>query len=193
MFVDSIALVALSALTLVSAQSTSNSTFTIDPTSVTDVDKSTWCGAQTDSCSTLCGTPLINNCDTTSLNFECECVGGNFPDMNKFMNTVPWFVCERLQDNCIVANENNAAGQKNCTATYKSKCGTESPNDHQGEGASSGTSSSSTAPSSTAGPQSTSAPTSSVSKGVAAAPTAHIQHLGNGAAAVALGLLAYAL
>ncbi|KAK5629996.1 hypothetical protein RRF57_005711 [Xylaria bambusicola] len=101
------------------------------------------------------------------------------------------FVCTKLQDNCIADNAGNLAGQKNCTATFKDHCGTEDVNDHKGEGAATVTPSSSTS----AGPQSTSsttsAPTTSSSDG--AAPTAHVQFIGNGAVAVALGLLAYAL
>ncbi|KAI3323359.1 hypothetical protein HD806DRAFT_544112 [Xylariaceae sp. AK1471] len=192
MFANHIALVALSALTmLVSAQSSSNSTFKIDPSLVNALDQSTWCSGQQDSCQTLCGSvPILNMCDTTSLNFECECTGGSYPDMNKFMNTMPWFVCTRLQQNCIVTEENNAAGQKNCTATYGDKCGTESVQDHQGEGAAQPTTSSSATAEPTS--QSTGAPTSS-SSNAAALPTAHIQHIGNGAAAVAIGVLAYVL
>ncbi|KAI2614369.1 uncharacterized protein GGS25DRAFT_517218 [Hypoxylon fragiforme] len=189
MFTKLVAAVAFSTLSFVSAQSDSNSTFTIDPSLVTTPDKVTWCQGQQDSCGTLCGSPTVNNCDTNTLNFQCVCQGGNEPDLNVYMNTMPWFVCERLQQNCITATENNAAGQKNCTSTFGDKCGTEVVADHAGEGASSGTSSSSAAPSATSG--SSSAATSSTSQG-AAVPT-HIQHLGNGAAAVALGLFAYML
>ncbi|KAH8159521.1 hypothetical protein CIB48_g8731 [Xylaria polymorpha] len=194
MFVDQVALLALSALsalTLVSAQANSNSTFTIDPDLVDPLKRSTWCNGQQDSCNTLCGSPLVNNCDTKTLDFECECAGNGFPDMNKFENTIPWFVCEELQANCITANENNAAGQKNCTATFQDNCGTESVQDHKGEGVVSATTSASS--SATPQPTATTEPETSTSSGAASAPTAYVHHIGNGAAAVALGLLAYAL
>ncbi|KAI0547477.1 hypothetical protein F4679DRAFT_586527 [Xylaria curta] len=192
MFVGQVALLALSTLTLVSAQANSNSTFKIDPSQVDPLMRSTWCGGQQDSCNTLCGSVVVNNCDTDTLDFECECAGNSFPDLNKFMNTIPWYVCEQLQANCITANENNAAGQKNCTTTFQDNCGTESVQDHKGEGAATTTTSSSTSAASqptatTAGPQSSS------SSAAASAPTAYVHHIGNGAAAVALGLLAYAL
>ncbi|KAI0429303.1 hypothetical protein F5Y09DRAFT_310718 [Xylaria sp. FL1042] len=191
--VDRAALLALSALSLVSAQANSNSTFKIDPSEVTPLDQSNWCLAEQNSCSTLCGTVIINSCEPETLDFSCECEGNSYPDMNKFQNTIPWFVCTQLQDNCTAENAGNAAGQKNCTATYGSKCGTENVDDHKGEGAATSTtsSSSSVAPQSTSA--STAAPSSSTSEAAAAIPTAHIQHIGNGAAAVALGLLAYAL
>lgn len=98
MFVDQVALLALSALsalTLVSAQANSNSTFTIDPDLVDPLKRctppslprliihvskihtwpddanyanpATWCNGQQDSCNTLCGSPLVNNCDTVRL------------------------------------------------------------------------------------------------------------------------------
>ncbi|KAI1414816.1 hypothetical protein F5Y13DRAFT_197347 [Hypoxylon sp. FL1857] len=189
MFTTSAAIVALSALTLVSAQANSNSTFKIDPSTVDISDRVTWCQGETDSCTTLCGTAIDNSCSTDTLDFQCTCQGGNSPDMNLYQNTVPWYVCERLQQNCIVQFENNAAGQRNCTQTYGDKCGTEQVEDHAGQGATGGTSSSSTVSASgsaTAAASNTAAPSSSSSE-AAAVPT-NVQYLGNGAAAVAVGL-----
>ncbi|KAI0176432.1 hypothetical protein GGR52DRAFT_361994 [Hypoxylon sp. FL1284] len=194
MFTVNTALVAFSALTLVSAQANSNSSFTIDPTTVDLSDRISWCQGETDSCGTVCGAVVNNDCSTDTLDFTCVCQGGDEPDMNLYQNAMPWFVCERLQDNCIKSTENDAAGQKNCTSTFSDKCGTENVADHAGEGASSATTSSSASPSPTAaaesGSQSGSMTTTS-SEGVAA-PT-NIQYLGNGAAAAALGLFAYML
>ncbi|KAI1114766.1 hypothetical protein F5Y14DRAFT_461152 [Nemania sp. NC0429] len=193
MLADQAALLALSALTLVSAQANSNSTFKIPPNQVDPLKQSMWCNAQQDSCNTLCGSVIVNDCDPPTLDFVCECEGESFPDMNKFENTIPWFVCELYQANCIATNAGNLAGQKNCTATYQDNCGTESVEDHKGEGAATPTPTPSSSSSSVA-PQSTSAPpASSTSSGAAAVATPHIHHIGNGAAAVALGLLAYAL
>ncbi|KAI0395135.1 hypothetical protein F5Y17DRAFT_225813 [Xylariaceae sp. FL0594] len=200
MFAARVALVALSAVGFVSAQSNSNSTFKIDPATVNDLDKSIWCNGQQDSCQTLCGSVANlkkNDCDTSlqvTLNFVCECVGDNYPDMNKYTNTMPYYVCQRLFNNCIVAHENDAAGQKNCTSTYMDHCGTESVELHQGEGAilPTTTTSSSVIPTTAAPTTAAHTSTTSSSKG-AAAPTAHVQVLGNGAAAVALGVLAYVL
>ncbi|KAI2635371.1 hypothetical protein GGS21DRAFT_78072 [Xylaria nigripes] len=188
MFFDRVALVAASGLALVSAQANSNSSFTIDPSQVDPLDRATWCGAQQDSCTTLCGSVIVNNCDTTTLDFECECAGSQFPDMNKFENTMPWFVCIRLQDNCIVSTQNDLAGQKNCTATFKDHCGTENVQDHKGEGAASPTPTSSA--SSQSKPTGSTTPSPSTSSGAA---IANIQRIGNGAAVVAFALLAYAL
>ncbi|KAI1096063.1 hypothetical protein F5B19DRAFT_217276 [Rostrohypoxylon terebratum] len=90
MFTTNVAVAALSALTLVSAQANSNSTFTIDPSTVDISDRVSWCQGQSDSCGTLCGSVLNNSCSTDTLDFSCECQGGNYPDMNKFENTMPW-------------------------------------------------------------------------------------------------------
>ncbi|KAI1176862.1 hypothetical protein F4777DRAFT_577577 [Nemania sp. FL0916] len=191
MFSGCIALAALSGLTLVSAQANSNSTWKINPSEVDALTQTTWCNAQQDNCNILCGSVLVNNCDPPTLDFSCECAGNSYPDMNKYMNTIPWFVCMQLQSDCIDAHANDAAGQKNCTSTYKDHCGTENVQDHQGEGAASPTPSSS---SSSVAPQSTTTqPATTSSSNAAAAPTAHIQVVGNGALAVGLGLLAYAL
>ncbi|KAI1420372.1 hypothetical protein F5Y12DRAFT_131485 [Xylaria sp. FL1777] len=193
MFADRVALLALSTLSLVSAQANSNSTFTINPSEVTPLEQSNWCTAQENSCTTLCGTVLQNSCEPNTLDFLCECEGETYPDMNKFKNTIPWFVCTQLQSDCTAQNAGNAAGQKNCTATYGDKCGTEDVNDHKGEGAATTTTTTTSSSTSIAAQTTTAAPSSSTSEGAAAIPTAHIQHIGNGAAAVALGLLAYAL
>ncbi|KAI1469958.1 uncharacterized protein F4812DRAFT_308195 [Daldinia caldariorum] len=186
------AAVVLSALALVSAQANSNSTFKIDPTQVDISDRVAWCQGQQDSCGTLCGSVVQNICSTNTLDFQCVCQGNNEPDMNLYMNTVPWFVCERLQSDCITANENNAAGQKNCTSTYGDKCGKEDVSKHQGEGSVSTTTTSSAATSGTATPAASSAAPRTSSSEAAAVPT-NIQYLGNSAAAVALGVFAYML
>ncbi|KAI1397653.1 hypothetical protein F4819DRAFT_74488 [Hypoxylon fuscum] len=191
MFTIHAAVVAFSALTLVAAQANSNSTFKIDPSQVDISDRVAWCQGEQDSCGTLCGAVVNNDCLIDSLDFTCVCQGGSEPDMNLYMNTMPWFVCERLQSDCITSTENNAAGQKNCTSTFGDKCGTEAVADHAGEGASSGSSSSSATPSGTATAGSSSAASTSSSQ-AAAVPT-NVQYLGNGAAAVALGVFAYML
>ncbi|KAI1780138.1 hypothetical protein F4818DRAFT_437427 [Hypoxylon cercidicola] len=192
MFTINAAVVALSALTLVSAQANSNSTFTIDPNQVDLSDRVSWCQGETDSCNTVCGTAIDNNCSPTTLDFTCVCQGDNEPDMNVYQNAMPWFVCERLQQNCITTTENNAAGQRNCTATFGDKCGTEDVNDHAGEGAASSTTTTSSASSTGTAAAETSTSVSTSSSLAAAVPTS-VQYLGNGAAAAALGLFAYML
>ncbi|KAI1761183.1 hypothetical protein GGR53DRAFT_39117 [Hypoxylon sp. FL1150] len=192
MFTVNVAVVALSALTLVSAQANSNSSFTIDPTTVDLSDRISWCQGETDSCSTICGDVVENDCSTDTLDFTCVCSGGNEPNMNLYENAMPWFVCERLQQNCITATENDAAGQKNCTETYGDKCATENVADHAGEGASSSTTTSSSATSTGTASAAASSGVSTSSSLAAAVPTS-VQYLGNGAAAAALGLFAYML
>ncbi|KAI1498835.1 hypothetical protein F5X99DRAFT_307731 [Biscogniauxia marginata] len=195
MFARSVVFVALSALGLVSAQSESNSTFKIpDPSSIDLSKRVSWCQGQTDSCGTLCGSAIQNACSTDDLNFQCVCQGGNSPDMNPYRNTMPWYVCTELQDECITANENNAAGQRNCTTSIGDNCGTEDIADHAGEGSSSGSSTSSASSTATASPSGTdTADSSSTPNAAPALPTANVQYFGNGAAAIAVGLLAYAL
>ncbi|XXG94805.1 hypothetical protein Hte_001063 [Hypoxylon texense] len=193
MFTLNVAVIALSALNLVSAQANSNSTFTIDPSLVDLSDRISWCQGETDSCNTICGTVINQDCSTDTLDFSCVCQGGNEPDMNLYQNAMPWFVCERLQQNCITATENNAAGQKNCTETFGDKCGTENVADHAGEGASSSTTTTSSASSSTGTAAAETGSSVSTSSSLGAAVPTSVQFIGNGAAAAALGLFAYML
>ncbi|KAH9908943.1 hypothetical protein F4778DRAFT_205186 [Xylariomycetidae sp. FL2044] len=193
MFSHNVALFALSAFTLVSAQSDSNSTFKLpDPTTdeVTASERVDWCTGQQNACNTLCGTPVRNDCTLEDLNFVCECSGNSFPDMNLYMNTIPWYVCEELQSECIQQTVGDANAQKNCTETYADNCGTENVADHAGEGAATQSTTSSTTSTPTAASGSTSSPSSTSDS--AAVPT-HVHNIGSGAAMAAAGLFVYLL
>ena len=102
------------------------------------------------------------------------------------------FTCQEAFSECIQANANDAQGQKNCTDNIQSKCGTLDPN----KAVISSGSTTSAAPSGSTTPTGTGAtgtnsaaatPTSSKNAG----PTAAV--LGNGAAVLAMGVLAAAL
>ncbi|KAJ9134025.1 hypothetical protein NKR23_g10410 [Pleurostoma richardsiae] len=189
-----IAAVALSALTLVAAQN-----FTIDPNEVTLSTRASWCQGETSVCNTLCDSePTANSCDPNTLDYSCTCQNGSAPGLEYYLQSLPTFICQQAFADCISANTGSAQGQSNCTTTIGDKCGTLDASNYTAPAASSSAAASSTssaAATSTAAASATAASgtaAASSSSTAAAAPT-NVQHIGNGAAAVAIGLFAYLL
>ncbi|KAK6197269.1 hypothetical protein LQW54_010788 [Pestalotiopsis sp. IQ-011] len=181
MFVTKVAVAALSALTLVSA---GNSTFSIDPDSVTLATRATWCTSEKNVCGQICSTSA-NTCDVDTLDYTCTCTDGSSPDLNEYTDSMPYHICETAFANCISANAGDATGQENCTTTISDECGTKVAGSTTTTSAASSSSGTGTATAA-----STASATSSSST-AGAMPTG-IQHLPNGAIAVAAGFLAYA-
>ncbi|KAK5658793.1 hypothetical protein OQA88_1605 [Cercophora sp. LCS_1] len=178
--------VALSALTLVAAQSNN---FTIDPSTVKLETRSAWCNGEFNTCNLLCGSdPLDNQCDPATLKFSCKCQNGTAPGLEYYQQTLPTFLCEESYGRCIEKTTGDSQAQSRCAKDIRAKCGTLDPTKAEVGGGSGGTSSS-------AAPSGSSAPTGNVastSTQGAAAPT-HAAYIGNGFAAVAAGVLAAAL
>lgn len=102
------------------------------------------------------------------------------------------FVCQQAFQDCNEANVGNAKGQANCTTSIQDNCGTLDPADYSASPSSTGSSSSETASATSGGSSSTASAATSSSSSQAAAPT-NIQHLGTGALAAGMGVLAYLL
>ncbi|RYP05813.1 hypothetical protein DL765_009728 [Monosporascus sp. GIB2] len=195
MFRASIAFAALTALSLVSAQAQSNSTFVLPNPEEVDVGlRATWCQSQSTACNNLCQQAKVNSCELDTLDFSCVCSNDESPDFNQYRDTIPFFVCKQLFQDCIESHPDDARGQRNCTTTYDENCGTEDSADATKIDAQTSTSSatsSTTAPPETSSAGSAEATTTSDS---GAMPTnMPIQHIGNGVAAVAIGVFAYML
>ncbi|KAL2261050.1 hypothetical protein VTK26DRAFT_4770 [Humicola hyalothermophila] len=187
-----ILLAALSALTVVAAQSQSQN-FTINPGSVDPGLKAQWCNAQYDSCNTLCGsTPNENDCRTETLEYNCTCANGTAPGLEYYTQTMPTFICNQAYSDCIEANVGSSRGQDECKKNIKSRCGTLDPNKASTGGGGSSQTTSSAGQSSTQGPTNTqdaqNAPSTSTSSGIAAATTAAL--IGKGVAVAAAGVFA---
>lgn len=198
---NAVTFTALAALSLVSAQdSNSNSTWHLDnPAEVPLGTRSSWCNAQDAACDNLCVSIKSRTCDPDTLDFSCVCSNDESPDFNDFKDTIPFFVCKQLFQDCIESHPNDATGQRNCTSTYDDKCGTEAPVNGTKIDASP---SASATPSETSQPASTSTGSGSGSGGAEETSTPDsgampmnmpIQHIGNVVAALAAGLFAYML
>ncbi|CEI64944.1 hypothetical protein FVEN_g3441 [Fusarium venenatum] len=172
---------------------------TIDPNTVELATRSGWCGAQQNTCDTLCKDDTIkNNCNDDTLNWECTCSSNSSaPGLQYYTQTMPTFICENLFAQCI-SQTNTQKGSDECESKIESKCAKQNPpknlaSDDDGDD----DTSSSATDTATASATQTSSDASGTAEAVStttsdafAAPT--MAPAGKGAAAaVALGMLAY--
>lgn len=126
---------------------------TLDPSQVDLTTKNQWCNAQKDSCPLLCGGrqyTLTNNCDGSSLSYNCTCANGTAPlGIAQYSQTLPSLECERAFQQCNTAHP----GADICN----SNCGKLMPSDVKAAAGASSTSSA--AASSTSAPAATGAAT----------------------------------
>ncbi|EMT62282.1 hypothetical protein ACKRZS_008385 [Fusarium odoratissimum] len=198
---SSFALLAM-AVSAVSAQSVkdykSSLDMTIDPNTVDLATRSSWCGAQQNTCDALCKDDTNENkCTENDLKWECTCSSNSStPGLQYYTQTMPTFICQELFSQCISQNTGSQSGQRECTSKIDDKCAKQNPpkdvvsddNDDTTSTASDTATTSATRASSAATGTAESV-TSTTSDGFAA-PT--MAPAGRGAAAaVALGMLAY--
>ncbi|KAK3354616.1 hypothetical protein B0H65DRAFT_19133 [Neurospora tetraspora] len=192
---QNIIFVALSALTAAVAAQSSNSNLTVPVDSVDPNTRNQWCVAQYNTCKILCGMSVSSNdCDITTLKYDCTCSSGDSPALEDYTQTVPTFMCQTAYSTCITNHANDAMGQDKCKADIFDKCGTQDPNKAVIKTSSSAAPASTSAAKPTSSAAETSAAAaSSTSASSFAAPTNAAAFLGNGVAAVAAGVFAAAL
>ncbi|KAM0188569.1 hypothetical protein ACHAPA_001797 [Fusarium lateritium] len=192
---------AISAASAQSVKSYKNSLeMTIDPNTVDIATRSDWCGAQQNTCDTLCSDDTESNqCTETDLKWECTCSSNSSaPGIQYYTQTMPTFICQQLFSQCITENTSSQQGQRECKSKIDDKCAKLSPpknvasNDDDDDDDSTSTASNSATSSATESSSATGTAESvstTASDGFAA-PT--MAPAGKGAAAaVALGMLAY--
>ncbi|EGU79186.1 hypothetical protein FOQG_07475 [Fusarium oxysporum f. sp. raphani 54005] len=198
---SSFALLAM-AVSAVSAQSVkdykSSLDMTIDPNTVDLATRSSWCGAQQNTCDALCKDDTNENkCTENDLKWECTCSSNSStPGLQYYTQTMPTFICQELFSQCISQNTGSQSGQRECTSKIDDKCAKQNPpkdvvSDDNGDTTStaSDTATTSATRASSAATGTAESVTSTTSDGFAA-PT--MAPAGRGAAAaVALGMLAY--
>ncbi|KAF4334875.1 PCI domain protein [Fusarium beomiforme] len=189
------------AVSAVSAQSVqdykSSLDMTIDPNSVDLATRSSWCGAQQNTCDALCKDDTnANSCTENDLKWNCTCSSNSStPGLQYYTQTMPTFICQELFSQCITQNTGSQDGQKQCKSKIESKCAKQNPPKEvigDGDGTSSTASDTATASATRSSSQTTGAAasaTSTSSDGFAAPTMAPVG--GGAAAAVALGVLAY--
>ncbi|KAM0299229.1 hypothetical protein ACHAPM_007993 [Fusarium culmorum] len=169
---------------------------TIDPNSVDLTTRSGWCGAQQNTCDTLCSDNTDkNNCNDDTLNWECTCSSNSSaPGLQYYTQTMPTFICENLFAQCI-SQTNTQSGSEECKKKIQSKCAEQSPpknlaSDDDDTSSTDTATATASATKTSSDASGTAAAVSTTSSDAFAAPT--MAPAGKGAAAaVALGMLAY--
>ncbi|KAF4955899.1 hypothetical protein FGADI_4294 [Fusarium gaditjirri] len=121
------------AVSAVSAQSVQNYKssldMTIDPNTVDLATRSSWCGAQQNTCDALCKDDTNENkCTENDLKWECTCSSNSStPGLQYYTQTMPTFICEELFSQCISQNTGSQSGQRECTSKIENKCAKQNP------------------------------------------------------------------
>jgi len=119
--------------------------FTFDPTQIPLSTKNQWCLSETNTCPLLCGgdsDTAGNDCDGTTLTYNCTCTNGSAPDLAAYTNTLPFLICQSAYGECIAARPNDADGQTECKNQFV--CGSLNPNNVTAAASSTSSSASST-------------------------------------------------
>ncbi|MCJ1410174.1 hypothetical protein MMC19_004259 [Ptychographa xylographoides] len=87
-----------------------------------------WCTSQHSTCGTLCnGLTTANSCDGPTLNYTCTCTSNSSsPALQYYIGTIPFFICNRAQGDCLATNAGDSAAQQQCKLQYV--CGNSTPN-----------------------------------------------------------------
>lgn len=89
----------------------------------TSTDRFQWCLAQRNQCPQICGgAASLNDCDDTTLQYNCVCPNGTVPDCSAYQQTIPFFICQQTFVQCTANHPNDAAGKQQCTKNEQ--CGT---------------------------------------------------------------------
>lgn len=106
---------------------------TIDPASVDQKTRETWCSNQESTCPLLClqipgarSRPQQNDCDPSNLAYTCICSNGQQPNSSEYSLTIPYHQCQEYGNQCVRAcPSNDAACQTACRTN--NPCGAQDP------------------------------------------------------------------
>ncbi|KAK5952668.1 hypothetical protein OHC33_006260 [Knufia fluminis] len=140
---------------------------------VTSSTKFDWCLAQLNQCPQICGgAASLNDCDSTTLTYNCVCPNGTVPDSSAYTQTLPFYICQETYIQCINNNPNDAQGQAACKE--QQQCGTRNATaealQQTGSASSSTASSTGSATSSASGTGSAASSAASATESAAQAP-----------------------
>jgi hypothetical protein len=108
--------------------------YSIDPNSVPLATRQNWCQAQISSCPLLClqnqgadaSTTTANDCDATTLTYDCVCGNGYTPNVANYSQTIPFFECQEYGNQCVNScGSGDTACQSACRDDHP--CGAQNP------------------------------------------------------------------
>ncbi|GAB1740906.1 hypothetical protein NU219Hw_g5980t1 [Hortaea werneckii] len=108
--------------------------YAIDPNSVDDSTKQTWCTNQQTQCPLICTqtTPShsadtqTNTCDPSTLTYACICANGQSPNISEYSQTLPYYICQAWTNQCVA---NCAQADNACASSCRDDhpCGALNP------------------------------------------------------------------
>ncbi|KAE8162530.1 hypothetical protein BDV40DRAFT_157932 [Aspergillus tamarii] len=122
----------LAVVATVASLATSQTTSTIDPSTVSESTRKQWCQSQTSACPLIClqlpgasGSPTENKCDFKTLVYSCICSNHQSPNASEYSQTIPYFVCTEKNNQCV----KDCDGEQQCQSDCRSKnpCGAQEP------------------------------------------------------------------
>ncbi|KAK2603837.1 hypothetical protein QQS21_003961 [Conoideocrella luteorostrata] len=172
---------------------TSELDMTIDPNSVAPTLRATWCQGQTNTCGLLCNNAADSNiCTEADLKWNCTCSSNSsMPGIQYYKQTMPFYICTKLHEQCITANVGNQRGQESCNKDILALCATNDP--PKGPVKDSGDASTTSSASAPTGSSDSgrNGPVTSTTSHAFAGPT--LAPVGSGAFVAAMGMMAYML
>lgn len=103
-----------------------------NPQSVPVGTRDQWCTSQIAQCPLIClqtegnsaGTDA-NDCDPTSLSYDCVCSNGIAPNISEYSQTIPYFICTEYNTQC----QANCGNDNTCAAACVQghPCGAQNP------------------------------------------------------------------
>ncbi|OJD14052.1 hypothetical protein AJ78_05558 [Emergomyces pasteurianus Ep9510] len=99
-----------------------------NPNSVSKEQKLAWCDAQMAACPALCKSfAAVNICNADDMTYTCTCGDGSIPDLTKYKNTMPFFICTETYAQCIDNHPDDLTGQRLCKENQTKCMGTLDP------------------------------------------------------------------
>lgn len=129
--------------------STVSAQYQINPNSVSNSTKDSWCTSQTGThtasthsvkpppntlpaqCPLIClqtansATTLANQCDPNLLTYACVCANGLSPNISEYTQTLPFYICQEWGNQCV----SNCGQDNQCSSDCRNNhpCGAQSP------------------------------------------------------------------
>lgn len=106
--------------------------YTIDPDSVPESTRDTWCSNQQSACPLIClqtaansSDTIENDCDPDTLSYSCVCADNITPNASEYSQTLPYYICTEWGTQCVSNCSGNTDCEYNCRANHP--CGAQDP------------------------------------------------------------------